>query len=173
MWTPRMSIDERNPSVLICIPNNFVAKRLYQQIFSFNPLAASATIIRMYSVTTKKEMLFTIARNEYENNVNVINAIMQIEFPQLNVVATIFGAFHETQKRSFDIKDRRYVHHFMSLTIWMLKIAEISEKDFHPQTDRVRHHQFLVLFNKFQNGLDLNTKQRKLFTTTVNGLKMH
>jgi hypothetical protein len=79
-------------------------------------LTKDAIIIRMHSTTIKKNVLDVIARDEdHEDQITIDHKM--IDFSELNVASLISAIFKDSQRRSFDIKNRRYIHHNMNLII--------------------------------------------------------
>jgi hypothetical protein len=112
-----MIVDSSN--TLFCILDNAtiddIVARLYQQI-ARNSLTKNAIIIRMHSATTEKNVLDVITRDEdHENQITIDHEM--IDFFKLNVAFLISAIFKNSQRRSFDIKNRHYIHHNMSLII--------------------------------------------------------
>jgi hypothetical protein len=106
-------------SVLLCTLDNAtiddIVVRLYRQV-ARNSLTKDAIIIRMHSATTEKNVLDVIARDEdHENQITIDHEM--IDFSELSVAFLISAIFKDSQRRSFDIKNRRYIHHSMSLVI--------------------------------------------------------
>jgi hypothetical protein len=96
-----------------------------------------------------------------------------IDFFELNVAFLISAIFKNSQRRSFNIKNRRYIHYNMSLVIWMLKIAEIILNSSHSKTDLKKHHQFVILYNKLSMNVSLEKKNRKTYNQTKKKLMKH
>jgi hypothetical protein len=106
-------------SVLFCILDNTtiddIVARLYRQV-ARNSLTKDAIIIRMHSATTEKNVLNVITRDEdYEDQITIDYEM--IDFSKLSVAFLISAIFKDSQKRSFDIKNRHYIHHNISLVI--------------------------------------------------------
>jgi hypothetical protein len=112
-----MIVDSSN--VLFCILDNAtidnIVARLYRQV-ARNSFTKDAIIIRMHSATIEKNVLDVIARDEDHEDQITINHEM-IDFFELNVAFLISAIFKDSQKRSFNIKNRRYIHYNMSLVI--------------------------------------------------------
>jgi hypothetical protein len=106
-------------SVLLCILDNAtiddIIARLYRQV-ARNSLTKNAIIIRMHSATTEKNVLDVIIRDEDHEDQIIINHEM-IDFSKLSVAFLISAIFKNSQRRSFNIKNQRYIHHNMSLII--------------------------------------------------------
>jgi hypothetical protein len=94
---------------------NDIVARLYRQV-ARNSLTKDAIIIRMHSATTEKKVLNVIARDEDHEDQITINHEM-IDFSELNVASLISAIFKNSQRCSFDIKNRRYIYYSMSLVI--------------------------------------------------------
>jgi hypothetical protein len=70
----------------------------------------------MHSATTEKNVLNVITRDEdHEDQITIDYEI--IDFSKLSVASLISAIFKDSQKRSFNIKNRCYIHHNMSLII--------------------------------------------------------
>jgi hypothetical protein len=75
-----------------------------------------AIIIRMHSATTEKNVLDVITRDkDYEDQIIIDHEM--IDFSELNVAFLISAIFKDSQRRSFNIKNRRYIYYNMSLVI--------------------------------------------------------
>ncbi len=81
-----------------------------------NFLTKNAIIIRMHIVTIEQNMLNVMIRDKDHDDQIIIDHEM-INFFELNVASLLFVVFRNSQKRSFEIKNRRYIHHNMSLVI--------------------------------------------------------
>jgi hypothetical protein len=106
-------------SVLFCILDNAtiddIVARLYRQV-ARNSLTKNAIIIRMHNATIEKNVLDVITRDEdHENQITIDHEM--INFSELSVAFLISAIFKDSQRRSFDIKNRRYIHYNMSLII--------------------------------------------------------
>ncbi len=109
----------RSSNVLICTSNNStvdnIADRLYRQVMQ-NSLTKNAIIIRMHTVTIEQNMLNVMIRDEDHDDQIMIDHEMT-NFFELNVVSLLSVVFKNSQRRSFEIKNRRYIHYNMSLVI--------------------------------------------------------
>jgi hypothetical protein len=70
----------------------------------------------MHSATTEKNVLNVMIRDEDQEDQITIDHEM-IDFSKLNVASLISAIFKDLQRRSFNIKNRRYIYHNMSLII--------------------------------------------------------
>jgi hypothetical protein len=70
----------------------------------------------MHNATIKKNVLDVIAHDkDHEDQITIDHEM--IDFFELSVAFLIFAIFKDLQRRSFDIKNRRYIYHSMSLVI--------------------------------------------------------
>jgi hypothetical protein len=81
-----------------------------------NSLTKDAIIIRMHNATTEKNVLDVITRDKDHEDQITINHKM-IDLSELSIAFLISAIFKDLQRRSFDIKNRRYIYYNMSLVI--------------------------------------------------------
>jgi hypothetical protein len=109
----------RSSNVLICTSNNSIVDdivdRLYRQAMQ-NLFTKDAIIIRMHIVTIEQNMLNVMIRDENHDDQIMIDHEMT-NFLELSVASLLFVVFKNSQRRSFEIKNRRYIHHNMSFVI--------------------------------------------------------
>jgi hypothetical protein len=137
-----------------------------------NFLTKNAIIIRMHIVTIEQNMLNVMIRDKDHDDQIIIDHEM-INFFELNVASLLFVVFRNSQKRSFEIKNRRYIHHNMSLVIWMLKITEIISNSSHSKANFIRHHQFVILHNRLFVSVRLKKENKKTYDLTKKNLTKH
>jgi hypothetical protein len=165
----------RSSNVLICTSNNLVvddiAERLYRRAMQ-NFFTKDAIIIRMHNVTIEQNMLNVMIRDENHDDQMSIDHEMT-NFSKLNVASLLFVVFKNSQRRSFETKNRRYIHHNMSFVIWMLKIAEVISNLSHSKANFVKHHQFVILHNRLFVSVFLKKENKKTYDLIKKNLRKH
>ncbi len=165
----------RLSNVLICTSDNSIVDDivdwLYRSVMQ-NFLTKDAIIIRMHIVTIEQNMLNVMIRDEDHDDQIMIDHEMT-NFFELSVASLLFVVFRNSQKRSFKIKNRRYIHHNMNLVIWMLKIAKIISNFSHSKANFIKHHQFVLLHNKLFVNVLLKKENKKTYDLTKKNLKKH
>jgi hypothetical protein len=112
-----MIVDSSN--VLFCTLDNAtidnIVARLYRQV-ARNSLTKDAIIIRMHNATIEKNVLNVITRDEdHEDQITIDHEM--IDFSELSIAFLISAIFKDSQRCSFNIKNRRYIYYSMSLVI--------------------------------------------------------
>jgi hypothetical protein len=165
----------RSSKELICTSNNSIINdivdRLYRQVMQ-NFFTKNAIIIRMHIVTIEQNILNVMIRDEDHDDQIMIDHEMT-NFFELNVASLLSVVFKNSQRRSFEIKNRFYIHHNMSLVIWMLKIAKVISNSSHSKMNFIRHHQFVILHNRLFVNVFLKKKNKKTYDLTKKNLKKH
>ncbi len=110
----------------------------------------------MHNIATKKTAIdvknfenssfSTIEVNTNDRDLSDKNLKAILNISQLSIVSIVFRTFHESQKRFYEITNKRYVLWSMSLVIWMLRITNFIEHEEIIIVDLFRHDTFKIYF---------------------------
>jgi hypothetical protein len=141
--------DKRRSRVLYCTSNNIATNDFACRLFErsqFDSWIKNAMIIRMHNIATKKvaidvkdfenSSLFTIEMNTSDRDLSNKNLKTILNISQMSIVLIVFRTFHESQKRLYEVANKRYVLWSMSFVIWMLRITDLIKQQ------RNRHCRF-------------------------------
>ncbi len=122
--------DKRRSQILYCTSNNIATNDFARRLFErsqFDSRIKNAMIIKMHNIATKKiaidvknfenSSLFTIEVNTNDRDLSNKNLKTILNISQINIISIVFRTFHESQKRFYEIADKRYVLWLMNLVI--------------------------------------------------------
>jgi hypothetical protein len=122
--------DKRRSRVLYCTSNNIATNDFARRLFErsqFDSRIKNAMIIRMHSIATKKvaidvknfenSSLSTIEVNTSDRDLSNKDLKTILNISQMSIVSIVFRTFHESQKRLYEVTNKRYVLWSMSLVI--------------------------------------------------------
>jgi hypothetical protein len=116
--------------ILYCTSNNIATNDFARRLFKrsqFDSRIKNSVIIQMHNIATKKIAidvkdfeklsLFTIEVNTSDRDLSNKDLKTILNISQMSIISIIFQTFHESQKRLYEIANKRYVLWLMSLVI--------------------------------------------------------
>jgi hypothetical protein len=114
--------DKRRSRVLYYTSNNIATNDFARRLFErsqFDSRIKNAVIIRMHNIATKKTAIdvkdfenssfSTIEVNTSDRDLSNKNLKTILNISQMSIVSIVFRAFHESQKRLYEVADKRYI----------------------------------------------------------------
>ena len=186
----------RDHQLQYCTPDNFTADDVAEKIYDLamrDFKTHNAIVIRVHSISTEKAIIDVgeEADEPDEDNLppesdgsssgtyfscessqipNFMPEHDLVAVSDLSIAHMVYDAYSNTQERPYGVRDKRYKHHFMSLSTWMLTIAGITGS--HPREDPEWHHLFVRYYHESANS-ELDDDAQEIFGQARQELREH
>ncbi len=127
--------------VLFCTFDNTTANDFATRLFERaqrDERTKKAMIIHMHSIIIEKAALKFKKLKEFSFFIDEIDSFVReifdqnldeiMNLSQLSIASIVHRAFHESQKRSYEMTNKRYILHKMSLVTWMLRVVDFMNQ---------------------------------------------
>lgn len=182
-WWEEFELLDGNADIYFCDPSRCrpqssaaaddLALRV-QSSTKYNPLTKDTIIIRMHSVTTKKEAVAVTARRAGISSEPVDAEIRVGEAELLDIALMIYYAFSMAQEHPHGLKDRRSKLPELSIATWMLRVAGIIDNESpHPKANPTPYKRFADFFRRQAEGESFVSKERTEYTLCLNNQRAH